>query len=74
MAVFGGTREVDMRLFSVPDVVDYMKEYAHEVEQYTPKQGYIAVGSMDENWGWLRLFIIHYIIQIVIQSINLSVT
>ena len=38
-----------MRLFSVPDVVDYLKEYAHEVEKYTPKQGYIAVGSMDEN-------------------------
>ena len=56
--MFGGTREVDMRLFSVPDVVDYMKEYSHEVEQYTPKQGYIAVGSMDENWGWLRSFII----------------
>ena len=56
-----------MRLFSVPDVVDYLKEYAHEVEKYTPKQGYIAVGSMDENWGWLRYFfgfiiIIQYVI------------
>ena len=54
IALFGGTREVDMKLFPVVDVVDYMKEYGHEVVKFTPPQGFIGVGKMDENWGWLR--------------------
>jgi hypothetical protein len=54
IALFGGTREVDMKLFPVMDVVDYLKEYAHEVAKYCPFKGFVGVGSMDENWGWLR--------------------
>ena len=54
IASFGGTREVDRNSFSPIDVVDYMKEYTHEMLKFTPPQGFIGIGSLDENWGWLR--------------------
>jgi hypothetical protein len=43
-----------MKFFPVFEVIDYMKEYANEVAKYSPPQGFIGIGSMDENWGWLR--------------------
>ena len=43
-----------MKPFPVYDVMDYMKEYAHEVAKFSPPQGFIGVGSMDENWGYFR--------------------
>jgi hypothetical protein len=47
--------EVKNCLFSVGSVVKYLTHFKEKADQDLPSQGFIAVGSMDENWGWLRL-------------------
>ena len=50
----GGTKQVDKSLFSVTSVLDYMKRYNDQFTLSLPAQGFIAMGSRDERWGWLR--------------------
>ena len=54
IASFGGGDIINNRIFDAIDVVEYMKKNAAKVKASVPKQGFIGVGSLDENWGFLR--------------------
>ena len=50
----GGTKPVNKKLFSITSVLDHMNKHKDVFTGSLPRQGIIAMGSRDENWGWLR--------------------
>ena len=40
-------------LFSAKNVIKYMKDHQKDLDSHFPESGFIAMGSTDENWGWL---------------------
>ena len=50
----GGTEEVQKRLFPVKQVVTAIMNHRLRAIKAFPSQGFVGVGSFDQNWGWLR--------------------
>jgi hypothetical protein len=40
-------------LFSIKKIVNYLKTKKKKAESELPRYGFVAMGSTDENWGWL---------------------
>lgn len=49
----GGTQEVNNCVFGVKNVLGYLKKNKVKSDEEIPKDGFIGVGSFNENWGWL---------------------
>ena len=50
----GGTKQVEEELFVITSVLDHMKKHKETFNGSLPRQGIIAMGTRDVNWGWLR--------------------
>ena len=50
----GGTEEVQNCLFAVKQVVTAIINHRVKAIKDFPSQGFVGVGSFDQNWGWLR--------------------
>ena len=41
-------------MFSVRRATESLLKYPDKVNKEVPPQGFVGLGSFDENWGWLR--------------------
>ena len=46
-------------LFPVRSVIKYMKDHQKDLNDHFPNSGFIAMGSVDENWGWLSTYFLN---------------
>ena len=51
----GGTPEVRNCLYAIKTVVATIKQHHKDKSKMDfPEQGFVGLGSFDQNWGWLR--------------------
>ena len=50
----GGTEEVKNCLYAVKQVVATIVNHRLKSVKDFPNQGFVGLGSFDQNWGWLR--------------------
>ena len=50
----GGTEEVQNCLYAVKQVVATIMNHRLKAVKDFPTQGFVGLGSFDQNWGWLR--------------------
>jgi hypothetical protein len=50
----GLTKEVKNCPFSITKIVREIMKNPEAAKKQLPKQGFVTLGSLDENWGWLR--------------------
>ena len=41
-------------LFGVKRATESLLKYPEKAKKEVPPQGFVGLGSFDENWGWLR--------------------
>ena len=41
-------------IFGVKKAVELLLKYPDKVKREIPSQGFVGLGSFNENWGWLR--------------------
>ena len=67
----GGTPEVQNCLFPVKQMVTTIIDDRVQSAKDFPSQGFVGVGSFDQNWGWLRYFFLSFLLSIYLLSVSL---